>query len=255
MFLRVCAWWLAIWFAFSAWAAPPAVLAPGDGREPEAGVPQAASGINRAASAAAGAPVPAATPAPASPTKARAPVSTPAPAAAASNVAPVSASAAASMALSAADWMERNKRAPSFHSPDQLRQCRRVVVTATGYYAGPESTGKRPGDPGYGITFSGVRARRDVYSTIAADPALFPIGTELYVPGYGYAVVADTGSSVKGHVIDLYFERKDQIYREWGKRRVEVLVLRLGDGKLTEEKMNRYNDLGGRREVASPGCF
>lgn len=210
---------------------------------------QAASEIDRAASAAAGVPTPA------FPAEVRAPVSTSAPAAPASNVVPVSASAVASIALSAADWMERNKRAPSFHSPDQLRHCRRVVVTATGYYAGPESTGKRPGDPGYGITFSGVRARRDVYSTIAADPALFPIGTELYVPGYGYAVVADTGSSIKGHVIDLYFERKDQVYREWGKRRVEVVVLRLGDGKLTEEKMNRYNDLGGRREVASPGCF
>lgn len=73
-----------------------------------------------------------------------------------------------------------------------------VEVIATGYTAGVESTGKRPGHPQYGITYSGVKVRRDQVSTIAADPRLFPIGTLLYIPGYGYGVVADTGSAIKG---------------------------------------------------------
>src|SRR5699024_10213463 len=42
-------------------------------------------------------------------------------------------------------------------------------VIATGYTAGVESTGKTPDHPQYGITYSGVEVRRDLYSTIAAD--------------------------------------------------------------------------------------
>src|SRR5690606_24522080 len=77
-------------------------------------------------------------------------------------------------------------------------------VEATGYTAGPESTGKDIGHPQYGITYSGVKVRRAHVSTIAADPDVFPIGSVLYIPDYGYGVVADTGSAIKGHKIDLY---------------------------------------------------
>lgn len=112
-----------------------------------------------------------------------------------------------------------------------------VVVTATGYTAGVESTGKRPGDRGYGITYSGVKVRRGIVSTIAADPKVFPIGTLLYIPGYGYGVVADTGKAIKGNRIDLYFETPGQVYREWGKRTVKVDVLVRGSGRLTEEQL------------------
>lgn len=70
-------------------------------------------------------------------------------------------------------------------------------MTATGYTAGAESTGKSPGHPQYGITYSGVKVKRDLYSTVAADPSVFPIGTILFIPNYGYRVVADTGSKLK----------------------------------------------------------
>ncbi|MBB6731149.1 hypothetical protein H7C18_09550 [Cohnella sp. CBP 2801] len=107
-------------------------------------------------------------------------------------------------------------------------------VVATGYTAGIESTGKSPGHPQYGITFSGVKVRRGKLSTIAADPKLFPIGTVLYIPGYGYGVVADTGSRIKGRRIDLYFPSTKQVFREWGKRTVDVRVVRKGEGTVTE---------------------
>lgn len=116
-----------------------------------------------------------------------------------------------------------------------------VEVVATGYTAGVESTGKRPGHPQYGITYSGVRVRRDQVSTIAADTKLFPIGTLLYIPGYGYGVVADTGSAIKGKRIDLYFETIKQVYEQWGKRTVHVEVLRMGTGKLTQAWLNKIN--------------
>ncbi|REK75196.1 hypothetical protein DX130_12620 [Paenibacillus paeoniae] len=116
-----------------------------------------------------------------------------------------------------------------------------IEVVATGYTAGVESTGKRPGHPGYGITYSGVKVRRDQVSTIAADPKQFPIGTLLYIPGYGYGVVADTGSAIKGNRIDLYFETIKEVYEQWGKRKVEVQVLRRGNGKLTQSWLNGIN--------------
>ena len=109
-----------------------------------------------------------------------------------------------------------------------------IRVLATGYTAGVESTGKRPGHPQYGITYSGVKVRRGKLSTIAADPKLFPIGTVLFIPGYGYGIVADTGSRIKGRKIDLYFPSKKQVYREWGKRTVDVRVIKRGTGKVTE---------------------
>nr|WP_245600201.1 3D domain-containing protein [Paenibacillus harenae] len=116
-----------------------------------------------------------------------------------------------------------------------------IEVVATGYTAGEESTGKSPGHPQYGITYSGVKVRRDQVSTIAADTKLFPIGTLLYIPGYGYGVVADTGSAIKGKRIDLYFETIKEVYEQWGKRTVQVEVLRKGTGKLTQAWLNQIN--------------
>lgn len=117
-----------------------------------------------------------------------------------------------------------------------------VVVEATGYTAGVESTGKSPEHPQYGITYSGVRVRRDTFSTIAADPNVFPLGTILYIPGYGYGVVADIGGAIKGNKIDLYFQSKRQVYDEWGKKTVKVYVIKKGTGKVTEAMMNRLNE-------------
>jgi len=115
------------------------------------------------------------------------------------------------------------------------------VVVATGYTAGVESTGKSPADPAYGITFSGVHVRRDLYSTIAADPSIFPIGTILYIPGYGYGVVADTGSAINGNRLDLYYPTVSDVYKNWGKRKLKVFVIKEGDGTLTESLMKRLN--------------
>nr|WP_305728346.1 3D domain-containing protein [Paenibacillus sp. UNC496MF] len=122
------------------------------------------------------------------------------------------------------------------------KHVRPMQVVATGYTAGVESTGKRPGHPQYGITYSGVKVRRGFVSTIAADPKVFPIGTVLYVPGYGYGIVADTGSKIKGKKIDLYFETRKQVYKQWGKRQVTVYVLKRGNGKLTEARMTELNE-------------
>ena len=123
-----------------------------------------------------------------------------------------------------------------------LEQYPSEEVVATGYTAGMESTGKTEDHPAYGVTYSGIEVQRDLYSTIAADPDVYPIGTILFVPGYGYGVVADTGSAIKGNKIDLYFDTVEDVYAEWGKQEVDVYVIEEGNGSLTEEEFVSLNE-------------
>jgi 3D (Asp-Asp-Asp) domain-containing protein len=116
------------------------------------------------------------------------------------------------------------------------------TIEATGYTAGVESTGKNPGDPEYGITYSGVKVKRDLFSTIAADLSVFPIGTVLFIPGYGYGVVADKGGAITGNKLDLYYDTVDEVYEEWGKKTVEVSIIKMGEGNLTEEELRAMNE-------------
>jgi uncharacterized protein YabE (DUF348 family)/3D (Asp-Asp-Asp) domain-containing protein len=96
-----------------------------------------------------------------------------------------------------------------------------ITMVSTAYDAGPASTGKAPGHPAYGITASGMRAR---YGVVAVDPQVIPFHTRLYVPGYGYAVAADTGGAIKGNRIDLFYPTYDEAIR-WGRRTVPVYIL------------------------------
>lgn len=61
-------------------------------------------------------------------------------------------------------------------------------------------TGKSPGDRGYGVTASGTLATPN--RTIAVDPKLIPIGSEVIVGGKSY-IAEDTGSAIKGNKIDI----------------------------------------------------
>ncbi|WP_243290445.1 3D domain-containing protein [Bacillus sp. FJAT-47783] len=115
-------------------------------------------------------------------------------------------------------------------------------VIATGYTAGYESTGKQPGHPEYGITYSGVKVTRDLYSTIAADLNIFPIGTILFIPDYGYGVVADKGAAIKGNRLDLYYETVEDVYNQWGKKELEVYVVKQGNGQLNEKELRELNE-------------
>ncbi|MDQ0270861.1 3D domain-containing protein [Cytobacillus purgationiresistens] len=115
-------------------------------------------------------------------------------------------------------------------------------VIATGYTAFYESTGKNPDHPEFGITYSGVKVKRDLYSTVAADLNVFPIGTILFIPDYGYGVVADKGGAIKGDKLDLYYETVDDVYNLWGKKTLEVFIISMGDGTLTEETLTELNE-------------
>jgi len=101
-----------------------------------------------------------------------------------------------------------------------------ITVSATAYTLDPEETGgKEPGDPGYGITKSGLYAEHGV---IAVDPSVIPLFTRVYVEtangswlDYGMAVAGDIGSAIQGKEIDLFMWDKQEALR-WGRRTVRV---------------------------------
>ncbi len=80
---------------------------------------------------------------------------------------------------------------------------------------------------GGGHTASGTAVRRNNggYSSVAVDPRVIPLGTKLYIDGYGYAVAEDTGGAIKGSKIDLYFNTYSET-SNWGVRPVTVYVLK-----------------------------
>ncbi len=110
---------------------------------------------------------------------------------------------------------------------DTVRYDKVINMKATAYTSSFEETGKSPGDPQYGITATGIKARKGV---IAVDPRVIPLGTRVYVelpgktPDYGYAVAADVGGGIKGNRVDLYYESKADAM-QFGRRSVKVYIL------------------------------
>lgn len=73
---------------------------------------------------------------------------------------------------------------------------------------------------GGGYTASGLKARRGL---IAVDRSVIRLGTKVYVPGYGYAVAADTGGAIKGNIIDCYMNSMSDC-TAWGVRFVTIRI-------------------------------
>ena len=92
-----------------------------------------------------------------------------------------------------------------------------MLVTATAYT--PYCTGCS------GTTATGLNIRQNPnMKVIAVDPAVIPLGTKVYVDGYGYAVAGDTGSAIKGNKIDILMPTKQEAYR-WGVKTVKIRIV------------------------------
>jgi len=76
-------------------------------------------------------------------------------------------------------------------------------------------------------TASGTIARRSSggVSSIAVDPRVIPLGTKLYVEGYGYAIAEDTGGAIKGNTIDVYYNTEAEA-SSWGVKNVNVYFVK-----------------------------
>ena len=106
-------------------------------------------------------------------------------------------------------------------SRPSFRYARRLTMNATAYTAGFSCTGKHPDHPAYRITASG---REVEHGIVAVDPRVIPLGTRLYVEGYGFSLAADTGSAIRGYAIDLFMECWDAAI-QFGRRDLTVFVL------------------------------
>lgn len=85
----------------------------------------------------------------------------------------------------------------------------RLKVDAVAYHL--------PGKTAYGLPVG--------KGIVAVDPKLIPLGTQLFVPGYGRAVAADVGTAIKGRIIDLWMP-STAAARKWGRRTVMITVFR-----------------------------
>ena len=72
-----------------------------------------------------------------------------------------------------------------------------------------------------GITATGTAAKKGV---IAVDPNVIPLGTKVYIPGYGVAVAQDTGGAIIGNRVDVCYMTKNEAF-SWGVRNVPVYIL------------------------------
>ncbi len=98
--------------------------------------------------------------------------------------------------------------------PAPPAQGERVEVVATAYSPNAASGGPH--------TFTGMLAG---FGIIAVDPNVIPLGTRLYVPGYGYGLAADTGGAIKGHRIDVCYDHEWQC-EEWGRQTLYVTIVK-----------------------------
>jgi 3D (Asp-Asp-Asp) domain-containing protein len=70
-------------------------------------------------------------------------------------------------------------------------------------------------------TFTGIWPYEGV---VAVDPRVIPLGTKMYVEGYGYATAADTGGLIKGNIIDVFMDTHEKAVN-WGRRQVKIYIL------------------------------
>jgi len=101
---------------------------------------------------------------------------------------------------------------------ESIRFERALEVTATAYCPDARCCGPYAD----GLTYTGIPAKKGV---IAVDPRVIPLGTRVYVDGYGYAIAADVGGAIKGNKIDVCFDTYQEAIT-WGVKKVKVYILR-----------------------------
>ncbi|KIL78515.1 3D domain-containing protein [Bacillus badius] len=114
-----------------------------------------------------------------------------------------------------------NKPAPSKPAPSKpeaVKSAKVLTVKATAYTASCKGCS--------GITATGINLKKNPNAkVIAVDPKVIPLGTKVYVEGYGEAVAGDKGGAIKGKKIDVHVPTKKHATR-WGVKTVKVEILK-----------------------------
>lgn len=91
-----------------------------------------------------------------------------------------------------------------------------LIVRATAYTANCKNCS--------GITATGLNLKKNPnLKVLSVDPKVIPLGSKVFVEGYGYAIAGDTGGSVKGNKIDVFVPSKKQAIN-WGVKKVKIKV-------------------------------
>ncbi|CAH0146390.1 Cell wall-binding protein YocH [Peribacillus sp. Bi96] len=102
-------------------------------------------------------------------------------------------------------------------SKDQAGVEKELTVRATAYTASCQGCS--------GTTATGVDLKANPNAkVISVDPSVIPLGSKVYVEGYGYATAADTGSAIKGNRVDIFIPN-EQDANNWGVKNVKVQIL------------------------------
>lgn len=96
---------------------------------------------------------------------------------------------------------------------EPARYSRSLTMSASGYSAYDTGNSNR--------TCNGNFVRKGL---VAVDPSVIPLGTRLYISGYGYAIADDIGGSIKGNYIDLAFDSHNEAL-QFGRQKVTVFIL------------------------------
>ena len=107
----------------------------------------------------------------------------------------------------------RTKARAVHHEGDSIPTGHAMYVSASGYSAYDPGNSKH--------TASGTLVRHGV---IAVDPNMIPLGTRVFIPGYGEAVAEDIGGSIKGHRIDVAFDSHEEALA-FGRRDLEIIII------------------------------
>lgn len=100
-------------------------------------------------------------------------------------------------------------------SADNVSGSKTLTMSATAYSTEANGMGT------YSAT--GINLKQHP-SCVAVDPSVIPLGSIIWVSGYGVSVAGDTGTAIKGNVIDLHFSTVAQSMA-WGRRTVTVKIL------------------------------
>ncbi|MGO5010171.1 cell wall-binding protein EntC [Bacillus wiedmannii] len=100
---------------------------------------------------------------------------------------------------------------------------RELQVVATAYTADPLENGYKAGDQVKSAMGHNLTANPNM-KLIAVDPSVIPLGSKVWVEGYGVAIAGDTGGAIKGHKIDVLMPDKGTS-SNWGRKTVTVKVL------------------------------
>ncbi|MDX8047524.1 ubiquitin-like domain-containing protein [Gracilibacillus sp. S3-1-1] len=77
---------------------------------------------------------------------------------------------------------------------------------------------------GRGLTATGYDLKNNPEGVVAVDPSVIPLGSKVWVEGYGYAIARDTGGNIKGNKIDLHMSSQQKA-QNYGTKTVQVKII------------------------------